>query len=72
MKTLGKEQIEEKKYLSLPDAEKYFSIKHQYHSNDNFRPLNIVIIIMESFSKESLQVISETKMGLENILIFKK
>lgn len=52
LKTYGKKNLEEKKYLSDDEALTYFNKDHLLKSNRNFKPLNVVIIILESFSSE--------------------
>lgn len=52
LRTFGKSELEEVNYMSEAQAKKYFSLTHQYSGNSSFRPLNIVVIILESFSKE--------------------
>ncbi len=52
IKTLGKEELTDEKYMDEAAAEKYFSLYHHYKKNQSFRKLNVVVIILESFSKE--------------------
>ena len=52
LKTYGKKNIEEKKYLSDEEAQTYFNKDHHFKSTAPFKPLNVVIIILESFSSE--------------------
>ncbi len=52
LKTYGKKNLEEKKYLPDDEALTYFNKDHLLKSNRNFKPLNVVIIILESFSSE--------------------
>ncbi len=52
IKTLGQVNIEEKNYMPMEEAKSYFNKDHNYKSNIPFKPLNVVIIILESFSSE--------------------
>jgi phosphoglycerol transferase MdoB-like AlkP superfamily enzyme len=52
MKTLGKELVEEKNYMPAGEALKYFNKVHQYKKPGTFKKMNVVILIMESFSSE--------------------
>ncbi|HKR03925.1 MAG TPA: LTA synthase family protein, partial [Bacteroidia bacterium] len=52
IKTLGKIELADVKYMEEETCEKYFSLHHQYKKPQPFRNLNVIIIILESFSKE--------------------
>lgn len=51
-KTLGKEELSKKEYFEKEISEKYFSPIKQYHSKEKFKKMNVVVLILESFSKE--------------------
>ncbi len=59
IKTLGKEPLEEIRYFENGNEKKYFSIVQHYKSDSPFRPLNVVVIIMESFSKEYIGALND-------------
>jgi phosphoglycerol transferase MdoB-like AlkP superfamily enzyme len=52
IKTFGKIELNEEKYMDDTIADKYFSLYHHYKKQEPFRKLNVVVIILESFSKE--------------------
>lgn len=52
IKTLGKEELSDAKYFKDNDLKKIFFPIHNYKNDSAFRNLNVVILIMESFSKE--------------------
>ncbi len=52
MKTYGKNHLTEKNYFSKKEAESISPFNHHFNSNEPFRKLNVVIIVMESFGKE--------------------
>lgn len=52
LNTYNISQVQEKKYFSKAESEKIFSPVKQYLSTTKFRKYNVVIIILESFSKE--------------------
>jgi phosphoglycerol transferase MdoB-like AlkP superfamily enzyme len=52
IKTIGKKELAELQYFSPEEARQIFSPVHYYHSANSFSNLNVVIIILESFSKE--------------------
>lgn len=52
LKTWGKVKVEEIKYFENGNEKKYFSSAKKYKSSQPFRPFNVVIIVLESFSKE--------------------
>jgi phosphoglycerol transferase MdoB-like AlkP superfamily enzyme len=52
IKTFGKIELNEEKYMDDTIANKYFSLYHHYKKQAPFRKLNVVVIILESFSKE--------------------
>jgi len=53
IKTFNKDRLKEAQYFeSIEVAEKIYSPIHHFQSNDGFRSKNIVLIILESFSKE--------------------
>ncbi|MEO5569515.1 MAG: LTA synthase family protein [Bacteroidia bacterium] len=52
IKTLGKIELTDENYMEDAEAKKKFSLYHQYKKTEPFRKLNVVVIILESFSKE--------------------
>jgi phosphoglycerol transferase MdoB-like AlkP superfamily enzyme len=52
IRTLGKVILEDPEYFSEAESKKYFNKEHHYRKNEPFKPLNIVFIILESFSSE--------------------
>ncbi|HBH49685.1 MAG TPA: sulfatase, partial [Bacteroidales bacterium] len=50
--TMGHKTLSGKTYFSFSEAEKYYSPLHQFNKNESFKPRNVVIIILESFSSE--------------------
>jgi phosphoglycerol transferase MdoB-like AlkP superfamily enzyme len=59
--SLGKKTLEEKKYFTAEECEKIYTIKRQYDSKYLFQKKNVVIIILESFSKEWIGSLSGKK-----------
>ena len=58
LKTIGNNQLTEKNYFTENEAKSYFNTVKDYSSNKNFRHQNVVILIMESFSKEYIGALS--------------
>ena len=58
LKTIGNSQLTEKSFFTEEEALAYFNPVRNYSSNKNFNPENIVIIILESFSKEYIGALS--------------
>ncbi len=58
LKTIGNNQLTEKNYFTEQEALLYFNPVKEYSSDKNFNPQNIVIIILESFSKEYVGALS--------------
>lgn len=52
LNTYDVSQVQEKNYFPGTEAEKIFSPIKQFTSNEKFRDCNVVVIILESFSKE--------------------
>ncbi len=52
IRTFGKTLIEEKNYMEESDLGNWFSKDHYPPENVRFKPLNVVIILLESFSAE--------------------
>lgn len=52
IKTIGEKELTDLKYFSPEEASRIFSPLHQYNTGKPFTPLNVVVIILESFSKE--------------------
>lgn len=52
IKTLGKEELPDVKYFDDVELKKIYSPIHNYKNDSAFKNFNVVILIMESFSKE--------------------
>ena len=52
IKTLGKIELQDVNYMDDHTCKKYFSIYQRNKKQEPFRNLNVVVIILESFSKE--------------------
>lgn len=58
IKTIFEEGIEEKIYFPVSELEKLYSPVHQNRYKEDFKNLNVVLIIMESFSNEYIGVMN--------------
>jgi len=58
LKTIGNNQLTEIKYFTKNEAKSFFNPVKDYSSNENFRHQNVVILILESFSKEYIGALS--------------
>ena len=54
MRTIGKKPFVERHYLSDEDALKLYSPLHQPSDSVQFRPMNVVVFILESFGKQAM------------------
>ncbi len=61
LKTFGKSELKPVKYISETDADKLSPVIHFESKNSHFRPLNVVLIILESFGKEYSGLLNNTK-----------
>jgi len=53
MTTYGHKNLEEKTYFELEKSEEIYPIIHQYgYSDSSFRKINVVFLLLESFSRE--------------------
>lgn len=52
IRTIGKTKVQRARYFSDEEAEKIYTPVHLPQDTLAFRPLNVVVIILESFSKE--------------------
>lgn len=52
MRTIGKQTVSQKTYFSKENLSKHINTEHIPKYSTKFRPLNVVVIIMESMSKE--------------------
>ena len=52
IRTLGKKPLKEPEYFKKDELEKIYSPVHLADTTGTFKPLNVVVIIMESFAKE--------------------
>jgi phosphoglycerol transferase MdoB-like AlkP superfamily enzyme len=58
LKTIGNNRLTEKNYFTEDEIKSYFNTVKDYSSTGDFRHQNVVIIIMESFSKEYIGALS--------------
>ncbi len=58
LKTIGNSRLTEKSYFTEEEAITYFNPVKEYSSDKNFNPQNIVIFVLESFSKEYIGALS--------------
>ena len=58
LKTIGNNRLTEKNYFTEDEIKSYFNTVKDYSSTRDFRHQNVVIIIMESFSKEYVGALS--------------
>lgn len=62
MTTFGHKNIEYEEYFTLEQCHEIFPVRHQYSYPDSaFRKINIVIILLESFSREYSGYLNGTK-----------
>jgi len=61
MKTIGKSALKEKNYFSDSEVEKLYSPIQQIKYDSAFQPKNVVVIILESFSKEYIGALNAGK-----------
>lgn len=59
--TLSVEQIEEKKYFEEKELSKYFNPENTFHGDTTKKHKNVVIIILESFSKEYIGSLNKSR-----------
>jgi len=59
IRTFGKSLIEEKNYMPDSELAKWFLKDHYPPENANFKPLNVVIILLESFSAEYIGALNQ-------------
>lgn len=52
IKSFGNNELKPMVYFSEEELNNYISVKHHYQFKGKFLPMNVLIIIMESFSKE--------------------
>jgi phosphoglycerol transferase MdoB-like AlkP superfamily enzyme len=55
MRTIGKKPFVECHYLSDDEAQKLYSPLHQPADSVKFRPMNVVVFILESFGKQAME-----------------
>ncbi len=65
MKSIGKNQLEERHYFAENEAIRYFNPhqKSEFQNDSNYRVKNVVIIILESFSCEYVGCLNRDKSG---------
>lgn len=61
IKSIGIETIEPYTFFNENDLNKIIQVEHHYSFKEDFLPLNVLIIIMESFSKEYIGALSGNK-----------
>lgn len=61
LSTIGKEKLEEANYFSEEELSKHYSSVHQNDTSQPMQPLNVVLIILESFSKEYIGYYNDDK-----------
>lgn len=52
LSTSQRKGVLEPKYFDDLQLDTLYSLKRQYHNDETFRPLNVVVIVLESFGKE--------------------
>lgn len=63
MRTMGKTRIQKATYFSEDEVERLYTPVHHPHTSDSSKKENVVIIILESFSKEFLGTFNKEKEG---------
>lgn len=61
IKSYGKGALQELHYFSDEEAGRVAPVLHSYAGNGPFQPLNVVVIILESFGKEYIGSLNNTK-----------
>jgi phosphoglycerol transferase MdoB-like AlkP superfamily enzyme len=61
LQSYGRKRLSEIKYMPDNEAEKLFPIYHRYHSDEPMDKLNVVIIIVESLSREFMSAYGAEK-----------
>ncbi len=61
IKTLGKNELNDIKYMNDEAADKLFSPNQEINDSLPFKPMNVVVIILESFSKEYIGYFNQGK-----------
>lgn len=57
MRTIGKKPFSDKEYMTMQEAEKIYSPLHQPATdNAEFKPMNVVVMIMESFGEQAMSL----------------
>jgi len=59
IKTLGKTKLSSEKYFDDKTTISIFNPIHQFKNDESFRKMNVVIIILESFSKEYIGALND-------------
>jgi phosphoglycerol transferase MdoB-like AlkP superfamily enzyme len=59
LNTMGHTTLQNKEYMSFEEVDKLYSSVHRYHNSEAFKPKNVVIIILESFSHEYVSMKTE-------------
>ncbi len=61
LSTIGKNRLEEVHYFSETELHNHFQPVHRYHAKTRFKSVNVVLLILESFSKEYIGYYSGDK-----------
>lgn len=56
MRTIGKKPFTEKNYMTMQEAERLYSPLHVPAAKEEFKPMNVVILIMESFGEQAMSL----------------
>jgi len=63
MKSFGHSDLKEKNYFNQNELSKYFNLIKQNSTTESFKKLNVVVLILESFSKEYIGSLNNNKKG---------
>jgi phosphoglycerol transferase MdoB-like AlkP superfamily enzyme len=63
LRTIGKTKVQRASYFSNDEVEKIYTPVHNPADTAGFEPLNVVVIILESFSKEFIGTFHRDKRG---------
>ncbi len=70
LKTAGNDDIKKVAYFSNDELEKIYTPLHVAGNTDQFKYDNVVVIIMESFSKEFISIYNKNKTGYQGYAPF--
>jgi phosphoglycerol transferase MdoB-like AlkP superfamily enzyme len=63
LRTIGKTKVQRANYFSNEEVEKIYTPVHKPADTAAFKPMNVVVIILESFSKEFIGTFHKDKLG---------